>query len=266
MPRPYASFAGSECARVSAKATIRASARSDQAPPGSLRIVPDAETNAQAYAWNWFALHAGQRLQLVNFWLVAVAFLASAFVQARSNHLFAIAFGVCVTGAVSSLAFMRLDVRTRQLVEPGWYGDLGHPEPLRDLTPEIFVGPVASGDKVVDDRTDAFFRSVLKSRPKLMAVEMEGAGVAAAIQDARELSRPVGFAMIRGISDIPADGTSARERDLARSQQTDMRDAWKERAAAAAAACAVQLVRLAWPQPPREQPPREQPTSEQQQS
>jgi hypothetical protein len=79
--------------------------------------VQDAETKAQTYAWNWFALHAGQRLQLVNFWLVAVAFLVSAYVQARSNHMPAIAFGVSVTGAVSSLAFVRLDVRTRQLVQ-----------------------------------------------------------------------------------------------------------------------------------------------------
>lgn len=77
----------------------------------------DAETKAQTYAWNWFALHAGQRLQLVNFWLVAVAFLAAAYVQARSNHMAAIGFGVSVTGVVSSLAFMRLDVRTRQLVQ-----------------------------------------------------------------------------------------------------------------------------------------------------
>jgi hypothetical protein len=77
----------------------------------------DAETKAQTYAWNWFALHAGQRLQLVNFWLVAVAFLASAYVQARSSHMTAIAFGVSVTGIVSSVAFMKLDVRTRQLVQ-----------------------------------------------------------------------------------------------------------------------------------------------------
>jgi hypothetical protein len=79
--------------------------------------VQDSEEKAQTYAWNWFALHAGQRLQLVNFWLVAVAFLASAYVQARSDHMTAIAFGVSVTGVVSSLAFMRLDVRTRQLVQ-----------------------------------------------------------------------------------------------------------------------------------------------------
>ena len=148
--------------------------------------------------------------------------------------------------------------RTLPHREPAWYGDLGHPESLRDLTPKILVGSVASGDKVVDDRSDAFFESVLKSRPKLMAVEMEGAGVAAAIQDARELNRPVGFAMIRGISDIPADDLSAGGRNLNASEQTQMRDAWKERASAAAAACAVQLVRLAWPRPPREQSPNEQ--------
>jgi hypothetical protein len=77
----------------------------------------DRNIVAQSYAWNWFALHSGQRLQLVNFWLVAIAFLAAAFVQARASHLVAIAFGVSVTGVVSSLAFMRLDVRTRQLVQ-----------------------------------------------------------------------------------------------------------------------------------------------------
>jgi hypothetical protein len=76
---------------------------------------PEAE--AQSYAWSWFALHAGQRLQLVNFWLVAVAFLAAAFVQARASHLFAIALGVSATGTVSSLAFWRLDIRTQQLVQ-----------------------------------------------------------------------------------------------------------------------------------------------------
>ncbi len=72
---------------------------------------------AQTYAWNWFALHAGQRLQLVNFWLVAVAFLASAYVQARASHLVAIQVGLAVTGAAASLGFMRLDRRTRQLVQ-----------------------------------------------------------------------------------------------------------------------------------------------------
>ena len=79
--------------------------------------MPTGARFRQGYAWNWFALHSGQRLQLVNFWLVAVAFLAAAFVQARSSHQVAVAFGVSLTGAVASLAFTRLDVRTRQLVQ-----------------------------------------------------------------------------------------------------------------------------------------------------
>jgi hypothetical protein len=72
--------------------------------------------SADSYAWEWFALHAAQRMQLVNFWLVAVAFLAAAFVQARASHLAAVAVGVSVVGTVASVAFMALDRRTRQLV------------------------------------------------------------------------------------------------------------------------------------------------------
>lgn len=77
------------------------------------------EDQAQTYSWNWFALHAGQRLQMVNFWLVSVAFLVAAFVQARASNMVAIAVGVSVTGVVSSLAFMQLDIRTRELVQVG---------------------------------------------------------------------------------------------------------------------------------------------------
>lgn len=68
------------------------------------------------YAWNWFALHSGQRMQLVNFWLVAVAFLGAAFVQARVGNLRVVAIGVCAAGAVASIAFSQLDARTRRLI------------------------------------------------------------------------------------------------------------------------------------------------------
>jgi Flp pilus assembly protein TadB len=96
-------------------------------------VVSDAE--ARAYAWNWFSLHAGQRLQLVNFWLVAVSFLAAAFVQSLAGGLHAIAAGVSLVGAVASVAFVRLDARTRQLtrvaedalrvIEQSWAGSGG---------------------------------------------------------------------------------------------------------------------------------------------
>jgi hypothetical protein len=78
--------------------------------------VSDPVVDARSYAWNWFALHSGQRMQLVNFWLVAVAFLGAAFVQARTGNLRAVAVGICVAGAVSSVGFAMLDARTRRLV------------------------------------------------------------------------------------------------------------------------------------------------------
>jgi nucleoside phosphorylase len=104
---------------------------------------------------------------------------------------------------------------------------------------------------VVDNRADKFFASVIKSREKLQAVEMEGAGAAAAIQDAREMQQPVSFGMIRGISDLPRQGASQAGSDPHASAQTEMRDSWKAAAAAAAATMAIQLIRLSWPRPPR---------------
>jgi hypothetical protein len=56
-------------------------------------------------------------MQLVNFWLVAVAFLGAAFVQATTAKLTIVAVGVCVAGAVASVAFTLLDARTRRLVQ-----------------------------------------------------------------------------------------------------------------------------------------------------
>lgn len=73
-------------------------------------------TDRHTYAWNWFALHSAQRMQMVNFWLVAVAFLAAAFVQATSSDLRAVAVGVSAAGALCSVGFLLLDLRTRELV------------------------------------------------------------------------------------------------------------------------------------------------------
>jgi hypothetical protein len=79
---------------------------------GSTGPVDDTFT----YAWSWFALHSGQRLQMVNFWLVAVAFLGTAFVQARASNLPAVAVGISGAGAVASVAFLLIDARTRELL------------------------------------------------------------------------------------------------------------------------------------------------------
>ena len=140
--------------------------------------------------------------------------------------------------------------RTLPARYPNWYTELASGSPIT-ISPRIKVGKVASGDKVVDDTTDEFFVSVMKSREKLQAVEMEGAGAAAAIQDAREMQQAVSFSMIRGICDLPRQGGSQPGSGPDKSAQTEIRDSWKATAAAAAAVAAIQLIRLSWPRPPR---------------
>ena len=141
--------------------------------------------------------------------------------------------------------------RTLAVRYPDWYDQLAHSAGSAQPVPKIVVGEIASGDKVVDDPTDEFFASVLRSRPKIQAVEMESAGAAAAIQDAREMQRAVSFGMIRGISDLPRAGGSQPGSEHGASGQTEMRDSWKLRASVAAATTAIQLIRLSWPRPPR---------------
>ena len=141
--------------------------------------------------------------------------------------------------------------RTLAARYPDWYDQLAHSSKPTQHPPKIVVGEIASGDKVVDDPTDEFFASVLRSRPKIQAVEMEGAGAAAAIQDAREMQRAVSFGMIRGISDMPRAGGSRPGSKQGVSGQTEMRDSSKLQASVAAAATAIQIIRLSWPRPPR---------------
>lgn len=77
---------------------------------------PTAPVDPVSYAWNWFSLHSAQRMQMVNFWLVAVAFLGAAFVQATTSGLSAVAVGISAAGALCSIGFLLLDRRTRDLV------------------------------------------------------------------------------------------------------------------------------------------------------
>ena len=112
--------------------------------------------------------------------------------------------------------------------------------------PKVRFGPVASGDKVIDNISDPFFSEVLAKWPKLLAVEMEGVGAATAIQEAHEKGHSVGFLIIRGLSDMPPAGVDSG----AESRQTRERDAWKKYAADTAASFACQLIGRNWPIPP----------------
>jgi hypothetical protein len=82
---------------------------------------PDADEiakQAREHAWNWFALHAAQRMQAFNFFVVATAFLIAAYASILEKHPGAAAF-LAAVGAWLTLWFNRLDARSRQLVEAG---------------------------------------------------------------------------------------------------------------------------------------------------
>lgn len=124
------------------------------------------------------------------------------------------------------------------------------PDPV--ARPKMLTGLVASGDKVIDNLDHPFWMEVAQAEPKLLAVEMEGAGAAAAHKAAQEDGQFVGFIMIRSISDMPrnmADVTSAASHG---GLQTEERDSWEQFAAAAAASFAVAFIAYGWPMPPRE--------------
>lgn len=85
---------------------------------------------------------------------------------------------------------------TRNFITQDWHDLIKVDRPQKGK-PKRYLGPIASGDKVI-----AFNRILAKYRknwPKLIGVEMEAGGVAAATFQAA--SRP-GFFMVRSVSDL----------------------------------------------------------------
>ena len=134
--------------------------------------------------------------------------------------------------------------------EPDWAASFLQQHDQLSQSPKVVVGPIASGDKVVDDASSDFFKQVLKQWPKLQAIEMEGAGAASAINEATSEGHTVGFLMIRGISDMPLTNSHHQKGNDKAKSQTIERDAWKCLAAESAAAFTVHFIRNAWPLPP----------------
>ena len=78
----------------------------------------DIAKQAREHAWNWFALHATQRMQAFNFFVVATAFLIAAYASILEKHPAAAAV-LALAGAWLTFWFNRLDARSYQLVEAG---------------------------------------------------------------------------------------------------------------------------------------------------
>jgi hypothetical protein len=76
----------------------------------------NVEKIALEHCWAWFSLHATQRLQSVNFFLIAMAFLSAAFVTAAKDRMYLVAAGVAVLATATSYFFYRIERRIRSLL------------------------------------------------------------------------------------------------------------------------------------------------------
>lgn len=75
------------------------------------------EERSFQYAWNYFSLHAGHRMQAVNFFLIAATFLVSAYVAAMVKSYYGLAAGIALLGAFACMVFYRIERRVRGLVQ-----------------------------------------------------------------------------------------------------------------------------------------------------
>ena len=74
---------------------------------------------AMSHAQSWVELHANQRQNLLNFFLIAVAFLFNAYVAALSDHRYVLAGFISLLGATISAGFTLMDLRNRDLTRAG---------------------------------------------------------------------------------------------------------------------------------------------------
>src|ERR1700761_5350204 len=78
---------------------------------------PKNRSKAQlGYAWDWFAFHATQRTNMLNYFLVGFGILADAYVAAVTAKFTLVALSIAVLGAIVSFSFFMLELRNRSLV------------------------------------------------------------------------------------------------------------------------------------------------------
>jgi hypothetical protein len=76
----------------------------------------EARKVALNHAWEWFSLHAHQRMQSLYYFLIAAAFLFGAFTHASNTDNSTLALGISLLGTGISYIFYRLENRVRSLL------------------------------------------------------------------------------------------------------------------------------------------------------
>ena len=141
-------------------------------------------------------------------------------------------------------------LRAALAVRSDWtHGIRGEPPGPR-TEPRVVSGPIASGNKVIESKSSVLYSDLVRAEPDIIAVEMEGAGAAAAVIDAMEEGYDVGFMMVRAVSDVIRAKPEADV--LEGTEYVDPeRERWRSYASDVAAAYAAAMIRHHWPVPPR---------------
>jgi small-conductance mechanosensitive channel len=77
---------------------------------------PQDDEDAMQHVWSWFSLHAAQRMQSINLFLVASAFVIGGYGAAFAADNLLIATVIAIAGLIISLSFLLLDSRNRELI------------------------------------------------------------------------------------------------------------------------------------------------------
>ena len=75
------------------------------------------EKVALQHTWDWFALHSGQRMQLVSSYFVAQALVVAGYGTALQGKAPVAAAGLAAAGLFLGLGFYAADLRTRELIK-----------------------------------------------------------------------------------------------------------------------------------------------------
>lgn len=79
------------------------------------------DSDLQKQAWDYFVLHASQRMTVFNFYIILSALITTSYVASFNNHSNLAFFRIALAALLSLFAFVfwKLDERTKRLVKIG---------------------------------------------------------------------------------------------------------------------------------------------------
>ena len=112
------------------------------------------------HAWNWFSLHAGQRLQCVHFFILATAAVVAGFATVLTAGKLGTAFVIGLTGAAISIVFNLLERRTKELVKAGEAALREFEQRLAEITGISTMSPVDRVELTAISRSASYSKAI----------------------------------------------------------------------------------------------------------